>query len=376
MSAPRGRIAHIMPFPEIGGTELQTLQIVKAARGLGFDNRIYCLAGATAVVDLFKSEGFETEIYPPILPSYRRPGAFLRASMALAKSFRTHGVVIVHCADILAGAASGLAGRLARARVISHVRNPYPGIPRRERSFLLPVERFVFISKEVQRELGVAESRKRGPIIYGVPGAVLASPRDPLEARKRFGLTSDGPVVGTGARMAPQKDYATLIRAARVVKRAIPNVQFLVAADIDGSSSNREYFRDLQPLLDETGTRDVFKFAGFQPEMSWFYGAIDAFVLSSHFEGLGSVLLEAIQQRKPIVATSIGGIPEVILDGKTGLLSPLQSPEIMGEQLIRILTDPSLSQRLTAGASTHLENTFGVDRFSRQLDQLYSDLLM
>lgn len=364
-----------MPFPEIGGTELQTLRIAQTAKDLGFDNRVYYPAGAAAVAELYESEGFATEAYPQIPPSYRRPRAFLRGSRALAKSFRTHKVDIVHCADILAGLFTGLAGRLSGARVISHVRNPYPEMTLRERSFLLLVERFVFISKEVRQKLAVAESRKRGPIIYGVPGAVLAAPRDRLEARRRFGLTSEGPVVGTAARMAPQKDYATLIRAAGVVKRAVPNVRFLVAADIDGTELHRKYFSDLQPLLAETGTTDVFTFAGFQSDMSWFFGAIDAFALSSHFEGMGSVMLDAIQQGKPIAATSVGGIPEAVLDGKTGLLAPPRSPEIMGEQLIRILTDPRLSQTLTAGASAHLEKTFGSDRFARQLDELYSGLL-
>ena len=159
------------------------------------------------------------------------------------------------------------------------------------------------------------------------------------------------------------------------MRQAIPDVRFLVAADTDGHPIHRATFAALQPLLDETGTREIVRFAGFQSEMSWFYAAIDAFVLSSHWEGLGTVLLEAIAYGKAVVATAVDGIPEVIIDEQTGLLAPPKSPETMAAQLIRVLRDAGLRDRMIAGATRHLRETFGPERFARQLDAVYSEVL-
>lgn len=373
--AARARIAHVLPFPEIGGTELQTLRIAETARELGFSSTVYVPDGARSVTELFEDHGFETEDYAQVPPSYSHPLPFLRATWALAARFRAQGAAVVHCADVLAGIFTATAGRLAGARVLCHVRNPYPAIPMRERPFLWPVDRFAFVSRDVQRQLSVAARRKRGPVIYGVASAVEERPRGRQEACARFGLPVDCLVVGAAARLAPQKDYETLVRAAREVLRAAPGVRFLIAADTAGTEAQRMRFRGLQTLLDETGTRDLFVFAGFQPDMSWFYAAIDALALSSHFEGLGTVLMEAIAHRKPIVATAVGGIPEAILDGKTGLLAPPRSPEIFARQLVRVLREPELARTLTAAAWAHSESLFGRERYVRQIDELYSGLV-
>ena len=371
----RGRIAHILPFPGIGGTEIQTLRVAEAARSLGFANVVYYPEYAERIGELFRSNGFPSEPYPQVEPSYRHPTDYLCASRKLAGRLRERRVDIVHCADIRAAHFTGLAARLAGAYLISHVRNPYPDITRREQTFLYPVQLFLYISKSVERSLNMPAFRKRGSLLYDVPGAVLEATRGRAEARAHFGLPLQHPVIGTAARLAAQKDYVTLIQAARLVKQAIPNVRFLVAADTGGHPIHRETFAALQPLLDETGTREAFHFAGFQSEMSWFYAAIDSFVLSSHWEGLGTVLLEAIAYGKPVVATAVDGIPEVIVDEQTGLLAPPKSPEKMAVQLTRVLQDAELSNRLVKQAQRHLEQTFGPERFSAQLDAIYSEVL-
>jgi glycosyltransferase involved in cell wall biosynthesis len=371
----RGRIAHILPFPGIGGTEIQTLRVAEAARSLGFANFVYYPEGAEKTGDLFRTEGFESEAYPQAEPSYRHPAEYVRASRKLARRLREHRIDIAHCADIRAAHFAGLAARLAGAHLICHVRNPYPDIARREQTFLYPVQLFLYISKAVERSLNMPTFRKRGKLIYDVPGAVPAGTRSRVEAREYFGLPPDCPVIGTAARLAAQKDYVTLIKAAKLVKQVVPNVRFLVAADTDGHPVHRETYAALQPLLDETGTRDAFHFAGFQSEMSWFYAAIDAFVLSSHWEGLGTVLLEAIAYGKTAVATAVDGIPEVIIDEETGLLAPPKSPGKMAAQLIRVLRDRELRERMIANAQRHLRETFGPERFSAQLDAIYSEVL-
>src|SRR5579875_2234346 len=126
--SPRARIAHILPWVNIGGTELQTLRLAQAARELGYSNFIYAPTGALKVRALFANERFEVFDYDQVQPSYTKPAAFWKNSRRIASSFRQREIQIVHCSDILAAHFAGFAGRMAGARVITHVRNHYPSI--------------------------------------------------------------------------------------------------------------------------------------------------------------------------------------------------------------------------------------------------------
>src|ERR1700728_1313325 len=154
----RGRVAHVLPWANIGGTELQTLRLAQAARKLGYSNLIYVPLDAAKVRALFTNDHFEVLEYHQVQPSYTKPAPFWKNSRHLASSFRDHKIQIVHCSDILAAHFTGFAGRMATARVITHVRNHYPSIGRREKSLLLPVELFVFVSKNTRDNFDI----KRG----------------------------------------------------------------------------------------------------------------------------------------------------------------------------------------------------------------------
>src|ERR1700761_680601 len=99
-NSPRGRVAHVLPWANIGGTELQTLRLAQAARELGYANFIYVPVGAAKVRALFADERFEVFDYDQVQPSYTKPAPFWKNSRRLARSLRDHGIRIVHCSDI------------------------------------------------------------------------------------------------------------------------------------------------------------------------------------------------------------------------------------------------------------------------------------
>lgn len=373
--SPRARVAHILPWANIGGTELQTLRLAQTARQLDYSNLIYVPEGAVKVRSLFADEHFEVIEYHQVQPSYTKPSPFWRNSRHLASSFRDHKIQIVHCSDILAAHFTGFAGRMGGARVISHVRNHYPSIGRRDRSLLLPVELFVFVSRNTRDNFDIKRGRERSEILYDVPGVVYKPVQDPAAARASFGLPQHGHVYGMAARVSPQKDFPTLIHAAKIVVEKLPDASFLIAGDHQLEAPHRAHYQSLLPLLQETGMSGHFFFAGFQAEMSPFYGAIDTFVLSSNWEGLPTVVLEAMMYSRPVVSTEVGGIAEAIQDGVNGFLVPPKSPETLANRLIQVATDSALAERMTANAKRTLTETFGQERFLKQVDQLYSGLL-
>lgn len=374
-NSKRGSIAHVLPWANIGGTELQTLRLAQAARELGYSNLIYVPTGALKVRALFGDQEFEVFEYDQVQPSYTKPSAFWKNSRHLAASFRQREIQIVHCSDILAAHFASFAGRMASARVITHVRNHYPSIRRRERGFLLPVELFVFVSKNTRENFGIERARRRSQVLYDVPGVVYQPVKDRAAARASFGLPRHGAVFGMAARVSPQKDFPTLIQAARMVLDTLPDASFLIAGDHELEAPHRAHYESLLPLLEDTGTRDRFFFAGFQVEMRPFYGAIDTFVLSSNWEGLPTVVLEAILYGRPVVSTEVGGIAEAIQDGVNGFLVPPKSPEVLAKRLIQLTTNDALAQGMVEKARRTLSETFGQERFLKQVDELYSGLL-
>jgi glycosyltransferase involved in cell wall biosynthesis len=148
------------------------------------------------------------------------------------------------------------------------------------------------------------------------------------------------------------------------------NFLFLIAGDHEKNAAHREHFRRLEGLLRETGMAPRFVFAGFEGDMARFYAAIDAFVLSSHAEGLPLVILEAMAHEKPVVATDVGGINEVVVDGETGLLVPPNSPDQMAAALSAVLDGDTGGRFGRAGCRRAME-TFGAEQFQQRVKELY-----
>ena len=367
-------IAHVLPWPNIGGTERQTLLLARCSREANFINLIYYPAGASAVRDLFSDEKFLTFEYDQIQPSFSHPKNFLYASAKMAASLRRNGVSILHCSDILSTHFTGLAGRYAGAKVVSHVRNYYPQIPYRDQLFLRTAQQFTFVSVHTRDSFAMARARQQenNRVLYDLPGVPYLPTLDSKSARLFFGIQTDGHVFGMAARFSPQKDFPTLIRAAQIVTTYLPNSVFLVAGDHQTELTYRQHFESLQPLLEDTGMRNHFVFAGFQKDMSKFYSAIDTFVLSSHWEGLPTVVLETVcVYRKPVVCTDVGGVSEAIENAQTGFLTKANCPDELAKYMLIIADNLALRDQFTKLASCFIEQRFGERRFRAQVRDLY-----
>ena len=132
---------------------------------------------------------------------------------------------------------------------------------------------------------------------------------------------------------------------------------------------------DLLRLRADLGLNDTVQFAGFIPEAQTLIGAFDVFVLCSRSEGLGSILLDAFAAGVPVVATAVGGIPELVNDGVTGLLAPPGEPVALAATIDRLLHDAALQQDLTAAARELVEREFTVARMAQRYRVVYEQAL-
>jgi glycosyltransferase involved in cell wall biosynthesis len=370
-------VAHILPYRNVGGTEISQLRSAEAARSLGLRNTVFCLPDAPLVQELFSRAGFETVPFDPVEPSYRHLRRFLGHSGELAREFSRREIDLVHSAEILGAYSLGYSPWMARIPLLCHVRNRFSEISLRDRSFLLPVSKFVFVSKDTWTRFGHPVSPGRGSVIY--EAIDLKEPRAQSggreAVRRELGIPDGAEVVGTVCRVAPQKDFPTLIRAAARVVATRPQVRFLVVGDHTTTSANRDYYREMVALIEECGVAEHFLFTGHRSDVDRMLSALDVFVLSSHWEGMPVVLLEAMADALPIVATAVDGVPELISDGQTGLLCAHEDPEQLAGHLLHLLERPDVARRMAVAARERVASHFSRERFTERIGAAYSSLL-
>lgn len=369
------RVAHVLPWGLVGGVEHGTLRLASALRHAGAVCTAFCVGTGSPVQDLFRDAGFATEGFTGVEPSIRQPVPYLQASRRLAGSLRRWRADVVHCADLLAGYHGGLAGRLAGARVLCHVRGEFPVISRRDALFLRLVQHFVFVSRHTWRSFGLQVSEARGSVLYdGVPLA-SHSDADAATVRAELGLPVGSPVVGMIARVAPGKDFETLIRAAVRLANAGVDARFLIVGDKESSDTHRARYAGLERELHAAGVRDCFHFTGYRKDVPRLVAAMDVVVLITHSEGLPLVLLEGMAAGKPVVATRVGGVPELLTPGSGGQLHEPGDDADLAAALLPLLTQPGHARRQGHTAREHIRSLFSEDQFAHGVIRLYSRVI-
>lgn len=227
---------------------------------------------------------------------------------------------------------------------------------------------------------GVAESVHRpgwAPWVRLPPSEVLYHGIDVSEVRSgpdaraagraELGLPPDVPVIGTVGNLVPKKDHRSLLDAVAVVRRDRPEVHLVIVGGGPLEAELRAHASDL-------GFGSQVTFTGQRPGVAGLLPAFDVFVLSSRHEGLPLALLEAMASRVPVVATTVGGIPEVITDGDGGLLVPPGDVGALASGIVRVLDDPDGAARLaTAGAAT--AGRFSIERSVTRTIEVYEEVL-
>jgi glycosyltransferase involved in cell wall biosynthesis len=369
------RIAHILPWPSVGGTEAATVRLAQAIEGDEFSSVAFCLRGAAPVRALFEEAGIPVIEYEAVEPSLRRPSRFVRSSVVLARQLRAADVSLVHAADLLAAHRSSLAALLARVPLVTHVRGRFPALSRRDRLFLLPVRRFVFVARDTWRVFGHHVPDDRGEVLYDGIDVRRDVDVAGADVREELDIAASARVIGMVARVAPAKDYDTLIRAAAIVVARHPDAMFLIVGQHSGVREYERHYEYVRRLIDEHALARHFVFTDHRTDVGRLLDAMDVCVLATHGEGLPLGLLEAMAKGKPVVATAVGGIPELVRHEETGLLVPPSSDDALARELSRLLDDPAYARALGESGRAFVERAFGRSSFAARLRALYTGVL-
>ncbi len=191
--------------------------------------------------------------------------------------------------------------------------------------------------------------------------------RNGLELRQELGLDPKAPVVGTIGRLVYQKAHDVFLRAAHLVTKAVPDVQFLIVGEGPLRPS-------LERMKEDLGLHTC-RFAGFRPDIPNMLSLMDVFALASILEGSPVVILEALGAVRPIVATRIDGVTDVLRHGVTGLLVPPGDPAALADAIVSLLKDRELSCRLAEAGRKLVEKRFSLSRMVEEVDRFYTTLL-
>jgi D-inositol-3-phosphate glycosyltransferase len=187
--------------------------------------------------------------------------------------------------------------------------------------------------------------------------------------RQRFGIPQSKIVLGVLGRLDPQKGQDDFIRSIPILLEHQTNLHFVIAGDETEGQSG--FKKTLEDLSDKLGVRKNIQFIPFTNAVPEFMSAIDIFVLPSHSETFGFVLVEAMAMEKAIVATNSGGVPEIITDNSTGFLIPPRNEQALADALLRLIKDDDLRSSFSSEARKDALKRFNI---ARCIDQLVVSL--
>lgn len=367
MAAPT-RILHITFNMGFGGTEQVIRQLVMNLDKTRFHNEIACIDGEVGAL----GQAMEIEHGIKHHTRQRAPGFDLQTILWLRKLIKSGRFDIVHCHQYSPYAYGWFAHWFTGAKIVftEHGRF-HPDQYRKKARFVNPLiahtsHKLVAISSATRDALVEYEyfPRERINVIYNgiAPVAIVEEKRAALE--KELGIRSGETIIGTVARMDPVKNQGLILKALR----ALLDEDFPVRLLLVGDGPER---KNLEKLTTDLQVEKSVIFTGFQSQPADYISLMDIFLLPSFTEGTSMTLLEAMSLGIPTVATRVGGTPEIISDGKTGVLTESDNLNEFTIALKLLIEQPATRKQMADRAKQQFGERFSVAKMVEQYQELY-----
>ncbi|MEX0830202.1 MAG: glycosyltransferase family 4 protein [Nitrospirales bacterium] len=365
------RILYIHGVAQIGGAERELLTWCKFIERERFQPYVVCPGHGPLAAELEKLEVphafFSLPAWRKLFHVVWRPVAIIQ----LIRVIRRWRIDVLHVNDYWWAPVGIIAGWLTGRPCLVHVRQEIE--PRKvlqywlnKGSVIVPVSQSI---GNVLRSAGVSQENIQ-VLLSGI--SLKAGKHDsPLtESLTIFKKKKGQPVIGTVANLFPRKGLEYLIEAVGHLQQSFPYIFLVIVGTGDDA-----YERQLRTQVAHLNLTDHVLFAGFQDHPECFIAQFDVFVLPSLLEGLGIVLLEAMALGKPIVASRVEGIPEIVQHEKTGLLVQPANVEELYLAIVTLLNDAEKRAIMGEAGRKRIETEFSLSRMMENLYGLYSDVL-
>jgi glycosyltransferase involved in cell wall biosynthesis len=374
---PPIRLLKIVPTLLCGGTENQAITLARALHQQGFSLEVACLRRLGPFVKEVSDRGIPLSEYP--IPGFYSVSALFQKARLVRHMMRRR-IDVMHAYSFYGNVFGILPARLAATPVvIASIRD--------RGAYLTPMQRRVqrFVCRFADCVLVNAESVKEWLTSEGYnPSKIVVIPNgveldrfnelpDPSGIRHELGVPAGAPLVMVVSRLTRQKGLEQFLEAAEILAPQFPDARFVIVGY--ANPAEHDYENVLKTRTDQLGLTGRVIFTGLRHDVPALLAAATVSVMPSLNEALSNVLLESMAAGAPIVATRVGGTPEAIDEGVTGLLVDPGDSAALATAVARLLDDRSLAARLGRAARHAIETGYSVEKMVRATERLYLDLL-
>jgi len=381
---PRINLLKFLTVFAEGGTEGQVMNLVDRLDLSKFDVRFACFNRTGRFLPFLEARGIP--VTPYAIKRFYDLKA-LRQQARLANDMRRQRIDIVHSYNFYGNVFAVPAARLARTPVVlASIRSMsdfYTPLQRRVHRHVCRLADCVLTNAEAIRQSLIAEGYdaakikviRNGIDVRNLQGTADGGPR----FRSSFALPANAPIVAVLARLGAIKGIEYFLEAAVIVARRFPHARFVIVGGgtfvKNGRSEPRDYRRELETMAERLGLASRVVFTGARSDVADVLSQVAVSVLPSLSEGVSNTVLESMAAGVPVVATRVGGIPEAVEDGTSGLLVPPRDPAALAHAIGCVLEDRDLARRLGQAGHERVARHFDLDSVVRQTEALYASLL-
>ena len=376
------RILHIHTLPIVSGSGINTFLSMQGMDKTLYEVDLACAPGGR-LISLVEENHMEVRTFKNMVQPLR-PFKDTLALIDLTAFLRKNPYHIVHTHNSKAGFLGRLAAKLVGVPVIVHTVHGFAFHDQEplwrqmlfrnlERLASRWSDRMIFISQPLidwaLKDHIVGED-KITKIYSGIQldkfHPVKSEEKDQI--RSKWSIKKEEAVVGIVSKLWEGKGHTVLIEAFKLLKEKIKDAKLVIVGE-------GYLYDELFRRVGNNGLRDSVLFTGFQMDVSEIIATFDVAVLPSFFEGMGRVILEAMAMEKPIVASRVGGIPDLIDQGINGLLVRPGDARELADALERVLSDNGLAKKLGKEGRKKIKDQFSADVMVRSIEKLYRELL-
>jgi glycosyltransferase involved in cell wall biosynthesis len=357
---------------QLGGTERQVANVALGLDAARFELHLACLRN----IGELKQELEGLRVPRPVfnigrLYSFRTFSEAIR----LARYIRKNAIQVVHTYGLYPNIFAVPVARLAGAHiVIASIRDCGDILKPWQRWLQRLVCRLadcVLVNAEAIREALIGQGSRANNIAVirnGIAQPQTTSPEKSSSVREELGLSPAVTLTMVFSRLNPMKGVEYFLDAASIVAAKLPETRFLVVGD--GAIRH-----ELQDRAARLGLADKVVFTGFRTDVPRLLSEVNLSVLPSLSEGLSNTLLESMAAGVPVVATTVGGNPEIIENGVSGLLVPPRDSAMLADAMLTVLGNPVLASNLAAAGKRRITEMFSIERSVQQVECLYQELV-
>jgi glycosyltransferase involved in cell wall biosynthesis len=366
----RARILLLSTSLGMGGADRQIVYLAKALLACDYDVRLVSMTPLEEMGRQALAEGLPVTSLDMVRG--RADWSAFRRLVKLLRSWQPHLLSsFMYHANLMGRLAGRWAGVPLLVTSIRSERNGSPG-----QDWLMRLTNWMDHCQTTNSQQVADSLRQRGLLSPGKsrvipngidPDALTASAAERVRLRGELKLEQNEFVWLAIGRLLPQKDYPTLLEAFAPLGRH--PARLLIAG-------RGPLLAELQQQVDRLGVSSQTVFLGVRQDIASLLAAADGFVLSSAWEGMPNVVMEALAAAKPVVSTRVGGVAELVQDGKTGWLVPARDPKALSQAMHRLMTLSEMErQRMGWAGREHLRAHFGLEAMAHRWMTLYNDLL-